>query len=160
MLMPPVETPCKLWEGGHQSQGYGTRYVDGEQVLVHREAWEAVNGPIPDGRILINRCDYRDCIEVTHWRLGTQSDRMREFIADGKFDGGHLRPPTPEERARGERIHTAVLTAEDIPVIRERAHRGELHREIALDYGVSRPTISYAVRGVTWRHIPDYLPTT
>jgi hypothetical protein len=158
--MGVVETPCKLWEGGHHSQGYGIVHVDGEPVLAHRAAWVAVNGPIPEGKILLNRCDYRDCVEVTHWVLGTQSDRMQEYIAAGKFDGGHLRMPTPDERARGERIHTAKLTAEDIPRIRERACRGELHREIAYDYGVTRATVSYAVRGVTWRHIPDYLPTT
>jgi hypothetical protein len=150
-----TETPCKRWEGGHHGQGYGATYQDGEHVLAHRAAWIAANGPIPDGMILINRCEHRDCVELTHWTLGTQSDRMRAFIAAGKFDGGHLRMPTPDERARGERIHTAKLTAEDIPVIRGRARRGEPHRAIAADYNVSRPTVSYAVRGVTWRHIPD-----
>ncbi|MET8848060.1 HNH endonuclease [Amycolatopsis sp. NPDC004625] len=155
-----VETPCKRWEGGHHSQGYGVTHVDGEPVLAHRAAWLAVNGPIPDGKILLNRCENRDCVEVTHWVLGTQSDRMHEFIAAGKFDGGHLRPPTPEERARGERIHTAKLAAEDIPAIRQRARSGESHRAIARDYDVSRPTVSYAVRGETWAHIPDLLPPT
>lgn len=52
----------------------------------------------------------------------------------------------------------AKLTADQVAEIIERAARGEIHRLIAADYGVSRPTVSYIVRGQTWKPRPAETP--
>ncbi|MEV8615681.1 hypothetical protein AB0383_48650 [Amycolatopsis sp. NPDC051373] len=154
-----VDAPCQIWGGTYTGNGYPVIRRGHLTILARRQVFETHHGEILEGQIVMDTCGHRGCVEPTHLYAGTQSDRMRAFIATGQFDGGHLdRQPTYEERARGERIHTAKLTDEDIPFIRERARMGEKHGEIAKDYGVSRPAISYAVRGVTWTHIPDLIP--
>lgn len=154
--MESSEKPCQIWTGAYTQNGYPVR----NGSLVRREVVIERDGSIPADMIVMDTCGNRGCTEPSHLFIGSQADRMRAYVDAGLFDGGHLdRQPTYEERARGERVSTAKLTAEDIPVIRSRARNGELHREIALDYGVSRPAISYVVRGETWAHIPDLMPT-
>lgn len=56
--------------------------------------------------------------------------------------------------AKGEGNNKAKLTADDVMEIRRLAGIGIFHRKIALQFGISRPAISYIVRRDTWRHIP------
>lgn len=64
------ETGCLVWMGAKQANGYGvmTR-TGGGMMRAHRYAWEAANGPIPDGAWIDHACHRRDCVEVSHLRL-------------------------------------------------------------------------------------------
>ena len=46
--------------------------------------WEYGNGPIPDGILVLHKCDNRPCVNyVEHLYLGNNSDNMRDAIRAG-----------------------------------------------------------------------------
>lgn len=59
----------------------------------------------------------------------------------------------PETRPRGERAHTAKLTAAQVIEVRQRAARGDASEDLAAAFGVSYSTIRCVVRRLSWRHV-------
>lgn len=76
-------TPCRIWEGARDKDGYGTRKVKGRKAYAHRVAWEQANGPIPDGLSVLHRCDIPWCDNPDHLYLGTHQDNMRDLRERG-----------------------------------------------------------------------------
>ncbi len=56
-------------------------------------------------------------------------------------------------KARGERHGRSLLTTEKVRTIRARIRRGDTHRGIAHDLGISRPTVTAINNGRLWRHV-------
>lgn len=69
---------CWLWTGYVNSFGYGTINVAKVQWKTHRLAWFLANGPIPDGLLVLHRCDTPACCRVDHLFLGTSLDNNRD----------------------------------------------------------------------------------
>ena len=67
--------------------------VDGVRVTAHRAAWQAVNGPIPDGMVIMHLCDNRPCSRIDHLKLGTQSENIQDAWDKGLV---RVRTPPPE----------------------------------------------------------------
>lgn len=61
-------TPCKVFEGSIVDSGYGRIYGGGRHKyrLAHRVAWEAANGPIPEGMQIDHLCRNRACVNPDH----------------------------------------------------------------------------------------------
>ena len=51
---------CWPWNAALLPSGYGQLSFMGARVYAHRAAWEAVNGPVPDGLVLDHRCHNAD----------------------------------------------------------------------------------------------------
>lgn len=93
--VPPAgdETSCWLWLGATNKDGYGVfrigSAVDGTRrtILAHRWAYEQVNGPLPDGVVLLHDCDTPPCIR--HTKPGTQLENIADMVAKGR----HVPPP-------------------------------------------------------------------
>lgn len=86
-----AEGGCWEWNGTRWSSGYG-RCLRNRQA--HRVAWEAVNGPIPDGLLVCHRCDNRPCIRPDHLFLGTQHNNLMDASAKHRLlfgDRNHMR---------------------------------------------------------------------
>lgn len=62
---------CLVWTGAKNELGYGLICVDGVMVRVHRAAWEAAHGHIPDGMVIDHMCHNRACCNVEHLRVCT-----------------------------------------------------------------------------------------
>ena len=77
-------TPCKVWIGRVNHDGYGLRYYKGSDRRVHRVAWQEANGPIPPGMCVLHRCDNRPCYALDHLWLGTQQDNLADMRAKGR----------------------------------------------------------------------------
>lgn len=60
------EQGCWVWEGAKQPNGYGKLKVQGRTELVHRAAYEAWVGPIPDGWVVDHKCSNRACCNPEH----------------------------------------------------------------------------------------------
>ena len=149
------EGECWLWTAYRAPLGYGEIGVSGHRTArAHRVSWEIHNGPIPDGLFVLHRCDNPPCVNPAHLFLGTIADNSRDMVAKGR----HAFAVHPETQARGERINTALLTAEQVVAIRARhefgARKGDrTTAALAREYGVNRETISKIVRRKSWAHV-------
>lgn len=61
---------CWLWTGYIKPNGYATFYPGGgrhvDKVYVHRWAYEATRGPIPNGLEIDHLCNVRHCVNPAH----------------------------------------------------------------------------------------------
>lgn len=63
--------------GGHKR----IRLDDTTRMMVHRLAWEAFNAePIPDGLLVLHKCDNPKCFNPHHLFLGTHKDNLIDSI--------------------------------------------------------------------------------
>jgi hypothetical protein len=81
-------TGCWLFQGAHDRDGYGQARRQGVLVLAHRAAYEAVNGPIPKGQVMLHSCDQPQCCNPDHVTPGTQADNMADAAAKGRTASG------------------------------------------------------------------------
>lgn len=136
----PATDGCLLWTGALDTHGYGQLKVDGRNVLAHRFAWTQARGPIPPGQHLRHDCDTPRCVNVNHLRLGDNAANVRDKVRRGR-------------QPQGTRVGRARLSEADVLAIRARCSAGERAKDLAVEYGVARNTISVIVNRVTWRHL-------
>lgn len=154
---------CWLWKGMvFQRTGYGGAVFDGRLQGAHRVAYQIECGPIPGGMFVLHNCDTKLCVNPAHLRLGTALDNARDAVERGLYATGDRHPSSRlpdwgrhprinrEGYIRGERQHSAKLTADDVRAIRATA---EPSRSIASRYGVTHGAILAIRAGRTWRHV-------
>lgn len=124
------DTPCLVWQGAIATNGYGASWdaAKGVNRSAHVIAWEAVNGPVPDGLELDHLCRVRACV---------RSD--------------HLEPVT--RAVNTQRGARAKLTVDDVRRLRELAARGARHADLATTFGIARPTVSNVVARRRWANV-------
>lgn len=84
-----LTTPCRIYGGSRTRAGYGLlpRELRGEAnkpVYVHRWTWEQVHGPIPEGDVIMHRCDQPGCFNIDHLRLGTHAENHADAVSKGR----------------------------------------------------------------------------
>ena len=128
MSRPGMETPCLVWTSRCDKDGYGRFRSAGRDVGTHRLAWEFEHGNIPDGLLVLHRCDNPPCVAVGHLFLGTNADNMADRNAKGRQARGDTSGARlhPERWARGDAYH-ARLHPENLA--RGDAHGSRLHPE-------------------------------
>lgn len=73
----PLPTPCKVWQGCVDGQGYAKRTSGRRHVNVHREVWELDRGPVPPGYVLHHWCENKLCLEIEHMEVVSRGDHVR-----------------------------------------------------------------------------------
>lgn len=134
------DAPSGCWEWTaaiNQRTGYGQFKLDGKSVQSHRYSYQLAKGPIPDGLLLLHDCDNRKCCNPDHLTPGTNVENMRDMVRKGRS-------------ARGERHHSAKLSAAQVLAIRERLAGGERVTQIAREFEVSHQVISKIKQGEVW----------
>lgn len=145
--------PCDEWSGTRLPKpfDYGYRMEHGKRIYVHREAWEKVNGPIPNGLLVCHHCDNPPCREPEHLFLGTKRDNAIDMRNKGRGNW----QTKPETVNRGENHGRAKLTEKDVRQIRgEPMYRGLL-TDLARKHGVTKALICSIRARRIWRHIPS-----
>jgi len=139
----PLETPCREWLGLRDSKGYGILGRDHRRWRVHRYVWSSINGPIPDGLVVMHRCDNPPCYRLDHLVLGTPGDNTADMLSK-------------ERQANGGRI----ATADEVVAMRIDCANGMSVRQVAAKYGFSASCTHHILTGSTWRHVggPLYTP--
>jgi hypothetical protein len=79
------EDECWLWLGGVTYRGYGHSRLNGRQMGAHRAAWILTFGPIPDGLLVLHKCDVPKCCNPKHLFLGTHRDNLVDAQQKGRF---------------------------------------------------------------------------
>lgn len=130
---------CWRWRGGQVKDGYGVfRFPGGKKAGAHRVAYELAHGPIPEGMLVLHRCDNPVCVRPDHLVLGTHQDNMRDRARKRR-------------QARGEQHGRAKLSWRDVATIRRlHARRHSTVSELARKYGVSKSAIQKVVNRETW----------
>jgi hypothetical protein len=142
-LWPKVNKSGECWEWrgwvGHNGYGYITAHHS-QQLLVHREVWKLVNGPIPTGLCVCHKCDNRKCVRPEHLFLGTDADNAHDMIRKGRA--------RLTCAPKGERHGMAKLTETQAREIRA-SKAGSMI--LGIKYGVTRQTIKSIRRGSSWK---------
>lgn len=153
---------CHVWTGPTNGMGrygrggYGVVTILGRHLYVHRLAYAAANGVLPDSLLVCHRCDVRTCINPDHLFLGTPRDnhddkvlknRQRSPGASGDANGVRKHP----EVVRGENNGRAVLTIGDVAEIRRCIASGEPQRSIAKAFSIGQSQVSRIKRGEAWK---------
>lgn len=154
----PELGPCWEWTLSRGGSGYGHITRLGVQTTPHRVAWQLAYGPIPDGMLVLHKCDNRVCARPPHLFLGSYQDNANDMkqkgrAATGQKNGTNTRP---ERRATGDRSpirrhpeiirygcdnSNAVFTETEVINIRVALASGRQATLIATDYGVHVATI-------------------
>lgn len=134
---------CWEWTA-HKILGYGIVGINRNKTKkAHRVSWELANGSIPQGLLVLHKCDNPGCVNPDHLFLGTQGDNMRDCSKKGRI---RTNPQL------GEKNHMAILNNKTVLEIREHAITMR-QKAIAKMYGVSTMTINRVINHKLWRHI-------
>lgn len=143
-----VRTPsgCLEWTGARAKSGYGSvRLPVNRFESAHRIAYRAAYGSIPDGMVVMHKCDNPPCMEPTHLTLGTHADNALDMVRKGRA--------RPGEPRRGPDWLPPRFSVEQVESLRaEYAEGGITYERMAEREGVSTVTIARLVRGDSYRH--------
>jgi hypothetical protein len=125
--------------------GY-VRYAQEGTVRLNLLAWEFENGPIPENKLVLHRCDNRTCVRPSHLFLGDDKKNSDDKIKKGR--GRWI---------QGEKQHLAKLTAKAVTQIRKERKKTPPTplKTLAERYGTSLVAVSYAAIGKTWKQVPE-----
>jgi hypothetical protein len=118
---------CWLW-AGYKRGKYGSIFIDGHEVVVHRVLYEFYRGAIPKGLYVCHRCVNNLCCNPDHLFLATP-----EELGKSRAEKGNV------VRTRGEKSGMHKLTSEQVSLIRVDTRK---LIDIARDYGVAKSTVS------------------
>lgn len=140
---------CWEWTGS-RTRNYGQLASERSRppYKAHRLSWVIHRGPIPAGLHVCHSCDNPPCVNPAHLWLGTDDDNHKDMIRKGRRDYSKT------NFARGERVNTAKLTAQQVREIRER-YTGDRKTLalLSLEYGITVANILNVIERKTWRHI-------
>lgn len=126
---------CWLWTKSVGSHGYGQMmFADKKPRLVHRLAYEAYVGPIPEGLHVLHRCDTRSCCNPEHLFVGTAKDNMQDCKRKGRMS----KPPV------GASAKTTKVNRDEAV---KRYKTGDPAKKIAADLGVHVSRVYQLARG-------------
>jgi len=77
---------CKEWTGYLTEWGYGRVRYRGKKMLAHRVIWEIMHEGIPEGMLVLHKCDNPSCCNIDHLFLGTHKDNFDDAVSKGRVN--------------------------------------------------------------------------
>lgn len=140
---------CWLWTGYVRENGYANfRYKD-STWRAHRVSYDLFVGPIPKGKMVLHKCDVKECVRPEHLYIGDHARNMRDVV-ERKRQWYH----PPKGHLSGEKNPKAKLSNDDVEFIRTNYVRyknfGMNSIALSKKYGVSPSTILRVVEYKNW----------
>lgn len=133
---------CYVWTGARDRDGYGRFWLSGGSRQAHRAIYALANDVTLNPAAQVRHtCDNPSCVRISHLRLGTHTDNMRDRSERGRTNG-----------ARGSDNGQALLTEEAVVAMRI-ASVWITADTIARIARVHKRTAQDAIAGRTWRHV-------
>lgn len=120
--------------------GYFSVSTYGQRILLHRFNYEEMHGPIPQGMLVLHKCDNAKCCNPEHLYVGTQRQNIDDMIARNRL-------------SVGEAKSNSKLCVDQILEIRRLGASNLPSREIAKKFPVSRDTINRIIARKAWKHV-------
>jgi len=117
------------------------RYID-KMIGIHKASWLIHNGKIPDGLLVLHKCDNKRCSNPEHLFLGTHKDNHQDMVNKGR-----------QNLPIGENHKNSKLTIEKVKKIKELLNLGVTVRRISKDFNMGKSTIDAIKNGITWKHV-------
>lgn len=142
-------TRCWEWVGAicHNWYGIFVIRINGRKIYLnaHRVSVEMATGIlIPDGKVVLHKCDNPKCCYPNHLKVGTQQDNISDMVLKGR-------------QKRGENCNFSKLTIKKVNEIRNKWNTGKYSiQQLADEYLICIGTISYIINNVNW-HDPSYI---
>jgi predicted XRE-type DNA-binding protein len=159
------EKGCWLWTGKLNSTGYGT--LGGlNQSGTHRVSYRVFIGD-PGTKMVLHKCDVRNCCNPEHLWLGTREDNMQDCAKKGR-NGSTLYPERRPRGSshwtkqpgvklvgqRGEKCSTSKLTSRQVEQLRALYKTGNItQKQLGIQFGISQSQVGRIVRGERWAHL-------
>lgn len=128
---------CWIYKGATDRRGYGRpcRMLFGggrKRYYAHRRSYEIHKGPIPEGMLVLHKCDNPPCCNPEHLFLGTDADNVWDKMRKGR--------------------HACKLTEDQVREIK-RLLPTTPQKDLAKRFKISATMISSIYKGTRWGHI-------
>lgn len=72
---------CWPWTGSKDKDGYGLFHPSSKTntIRAHRYSYQVFNGMIPEGKMVLHKCDNPPCVNPYHLFLGTCLDNHKDM---------------------------------------------------------------------------------
>ena len=140
------QNECWLWTGGISKSGYGNYRNTGS----HRYSYQITFGEIPQGMVIMHKCDVKVCVNPDHLSIGTYKDNSKDMVAKNRHRDW-----------RGERHGNCKLKEQDVLYIREHYKAGVNQTypsnvpELAKQFNISEGSIRQIVRFERWKWLKE-----
>ena len=133
---------CWEWTAFRSPKGYGRISLrHGVFCASHRFAYELAYGPIPEGKLVMHKCDNPPCCNPAHLRAGTAQENTQDMMDKGR--GNWVAP-------KGADSPTAKLTEAQARDIKFSTEPGVT---LAQRHNISTATVSAIRKGRLWAHL-------
>lgn len=140
-VFPDPNTGCFLWGGWINDDGYGRIIDDGKRYFAHRLLYELRFGKIPEGMVVMHKCDNPACVNPAHLKVSTQAENVLDMYAKGR--NGH-------KKFSGENSPNSKITEQLATYIRNcKKSVTELVKELS----ISKTQIYRIRRNESWKSV-------
>ena len=148
-----ADTGCWEWQAYIAPEGYGQFMIDpkSRQIGAHRAAWLLFCGEIPEGKMVLHKCDNKICVNPDHLYIGDAKKNAKDAVERGRYKTGDswLKCHGHIDQ-RGENHPGVKLTKADVLYIRE---SDDIGVSLANVFCVTPKTISSIRLRQTWSHV-------
>jgi len=128
---------CKEWAGSKDGDGYGMKRYMGKVWRVHRLVFWLIHKRTP--AVVMHICDNPACFNPAHLIAGTRDSNNKDRARKGR-----------SADTSGENHSQAVLTKQQVDMIRNSEKFYGINTVLGKYYGVHHSTISKIRKGVLW----------